>query len=60
VEPLQKIGVNQIPTELAEIAILRTQLLDYACSLEHELCHETAEKLFSEWIGAVTQPEKVP
>lgn len=59
-EPLRKIGVNQLPTEAAEIVVLRTQLLDLACIFEHEICSETAQRLFAEWIAASTPPEKIP
>ncbi|ODM93469.1 Thyrotropin-releasing hormone-degrading ectoenzyme, partial [Orchesella cincta] len=59
VEPLQRIGSNQLPTDSTPIAVLRTQLLDWVCSLSHEICSQTADQLFSAWLSASPQ-DKVP
>ncbi|CAL8096507.1 unnamed protein product [Orchesella dallaii] len=60
VEPLRRIGANQLPTDSTPIAVLRTQLLDWVCSLSHEICSQTANELFSGWLSSPPPVDNVP
>ena len=53
-EPLEKVGGEPSDGESPVTTMLRAQLLDWACALDHELCFSTASKLFNEWMANPT------
>lgn len=46
---LLKLGVEQSPEHIGQVAILRAKLLDWSCSMQLPECFEYAQSLLTEW-----------
>lgn len=46
---LQTIGFRQNPNDKGALVLLRAQLLDWACAMNHDGCQEYANDLLSDW-----------
>ena len=56
VPQLEIIGAEQTDNDPPVEAILRTQLLDWACALDHEICTTTSATLVRKWKADGTNP----